>query len=128
MERVPKVGEILDFYDDVKISNSRHYKCVVCKVVPFKEASLENILFMEIYNDSTIHQPPYTLHDIWEMNKEDLDIYEKETDYFIGVAIPEFDEHILWFVRSTDGGWFSMSIQNYWQDGRLDVNGKLIKL
>ena len=44
MERVPKVGEILDFYDDGKISNSRHCKCIVCKVVPFEEANLENKL------------------------------------------------------------------------------------
>lgn len=128
MERVPKVGEILDFYDDGKISNSRHFRGIVCKVVPFKEASLESILFMEYYNDSTNYKPPYTLHDIWEMNKKDSDIHEKETDYFIGVAMPEYDEHIIWFARSTNGGWFSIDIQNFWQGGRLDVDGKLTKL
>lgn len=128
MERVPKVGEILDFYDDGKISNSRHCKCIVCKVVPFEEANLENILFAEYYNDLTDNEPPYTLHDIWEMNKKDSDIHEKETDYFIGVAMPEYDEHIIWFARSTDGGWFSIDIQNFWQGGRLDVDGKLTKL
>ena len=42
MEKVPKVGEILDFYDGGQMSNSCHCKCIVCKVVPFEEANFEN--------------------------------------------------------------------------------------
>lgn len=52
-------------------------------------------------------------------------LYAKETDYYIGVSIPVYDENIIWFVRDIRGGWFSMDIQCCWQCGRLDVDGKL---
>ena len=51
------------------------------------------------------------------------DLY-KQTDYFIACSIPEFDDHIIWFVRKKDDGWFSMSIQSDWQGGYLDVDGE----
>ena len=51
-------------------------------------------------------------------------IFADQTDYFIACSIPEFDDHIIWFVRKKDDGWFSMSIQSDWQGGYLDVDGE----
>lgn len=33
-------------------------------------------------------------------------------------------ENDLYFVRTKNGGWFSMNIQSSWQSGRLDVDEK----
>ena len=51
-------------------------------------------------------------------------MYAEETDYFIGCAIPEYDDHIIWFVREKNGTWFSLNVQSWWQGGFLDVTGE----
>jgi len=54
-------------------------------------------------------------------------LYAKETDYFVkGILIEEGlnpDVEVV-FVRTLDGGWFSLG----WWAGRLDIDGKLVKL
>ena len=36
-----------------------------------------------------------------------------------------YDENTIWFVRTVQGGWFSMDVQNTWQSGSLDVDGSI---
>lgn len=105
-QKVPQVGDKYFFFDDGKITYSRMYQAKVVKVVPYNEATdfLKNHFKNEVLD-----------HD-W--------LYAKETDYFIGCEIKDYDENIIWFVRTVDGGWFSMDIQSYWQGGRLDVSGE----
>ena len=53
-------------------------------------------------------------------------LYANDTDWFIECEIPEYEpEYTVWFVRTIDGGWFSMDIQNCWMSGELDVTNKM---
>lgn len=36
-----------------------------------------------------------------------------------------YDENIIWFVRTVQGGWFSIDVQSSWQSGSLDVDGSI---
>ena len=36
-----------------------------------------------------------------------------------------YDENIIWFVRTVQGGWFSIDVQSSWQHGSLDVDGSI---
>ena len=36
-----------------------------------------------------------------------------------------YDENIIWFVRTVQGGWFSIDVQSSWQYGSLDVDGSI---
>ena len=38
-----------------------------------------------------------------------------------------YDENIIWFVRTVQGGWFSIDVQSSWQYGSLDVDGSIYK-
>jgi hypothetical protein len=52
-------------------------------------------------------------------------LYAEETDYFIKCSIPEYDENDVWFVRTVNGGWFSLDTNSWWMSGELDVDGRL---
>ena len=127
--RVPQVGEKLHFFDDGKVSDSRHYIAVVTHVLTPEQAKrvyIDVSAFCELNNfEKDENLKSITLVDIhlYEVNNCDW-IFAPETDYFIGCAIPEFDDHIIWFVRNKDQGWFSMDIQSNWQSGYLDVDGE----
>ena len=53
----------------------------------------------------------------WLYNKDE------ETDCFIEISVPEYDEYNLWAVRTKWGYFFTMDIQSSWQGGVLDVDG-----
>ena len=86
--------------DDGKIKPSRHSLITITKLIPFTEAASE-------------------LLDFWKQEVEECDwLYATETDYF---AEAELHGEIIHFVRTTDGGWFSMG---FWAS-RLDIDGSL---
>ena len=121
---VPKVGQILHFFDDGKSGDGRHYLAVVTHVLkPKKKKKLHWVPSdHDVYYDG---KPPKDWLAIWEYNKKEYAwIFADETDFFIGCAIPEYDDHILWFARVKDGSWFSMDAQSCWQGGFLDVTGE----
>ena len=103
---VPEVGKEYHTFDDGKIKPSRHGIVRVTKVIPFAEFTQEGI--ME------------------EWRQEVMDcywLYATETDYFVEARYddePE-DEEPSYFVRTTDGGWFSLG----WFGARLDIDGSL---
>lgn len=106
---LPKKGKIYNFFDDGKIRRSRLYKAYVKKIIPFNKANIHlKIAFVTNAMD----------HD-W--------IYSRDTPYFIGCYIPKYDDHLIWFARTKNGGWFSMDIQSFWQGGSLDVKGDMTK-
>ena len=127
LARIPEVGEKLHFFDDGKSGDSRHYFAIVTHVLTPEQARrvyTDSRTFCEL-NDIEKLEKGLTLLDIHDCEVKNCDwIYAPETDYFIGCAIPEFDDHILWFVRTKDGYWFSMNIQSCWQGGFLDVTGE----
>lgn len=99
---VPEVNKEYHTFDDGKISPSRHAITKVLEVIPFEIAE------------------PW-LVESWKKNVEECYwLYDKETDYFIKTEF-EDEEDPSYFVRTTDGGWFSIG----WWGARLDVTGKL---
>ena len=128
--RVPQVGEKLHIFDDGKISDSRHYLAVVTHVLTPEQ---EKLVFVDTRTVCETHSlkleenKRLTLLDIHAEEVKCGDwLYADQTDYFIACSIPEFDDHIIWFVRTKDShqSWFSMDIQSSWQGGYLDVDGE----
>lgn len=128
--RVPNVGEKLHFWDDGKTSDSRHYLAVVTHILTPEQAKL---VFVDKRTVCEVHDiilpnnvSGLTLLDIHKREVENFCLFAPETDYFIGCAIPEYDDHIIWFVRTKDTykSWFSMNIQSSWQGGYLDIDGE----
>ena len=134
---VPVIGKYYYFFDDGKTSPSRCYKAKVVRVIPYDECDLE----YEIYDYNCDCKIPKTLKDI---HKEEVDenfnvlngsdttpgkswLYAEETDFFIECEIPGYDENTIWFVRTVQGGWFSIDVQSSWQSGYLDVDGSIYK-
>lgn len=108
MVRVPEIGEKIKFFDDGKTSSSRRYWATIKEVIPFNEAR-KNAFY---YKD-------------WTLQKKEGDfLYAQETDYFVFVDIPEYDEHKVVFVRTVDGEWFSIDSPHLWMSGLLDVDDR----
>ena len=93
-----QVGKVYDYWDDGKMSPSRHSDVVITEIIPFSEI-----------DEGTKSD--------WEQESSSCYwLYAKETDYF---AKGEFDsddeDEKAVFVRTIDGGWFSLG---FWA-GRL---------
>ncbi|MGM9531190.1 hypothetical protein [Intestinibacter sp.] len=110
---IPKVNEQYHFFDDGKISESRH----------------EIVTIEEICD---LHSVPLDVFDAWRREvkycvnyKGDPYLYAKETDFFIKARGEQTKE--LWFVRTISGGWFSIDYPKTWTAGKLDITGELYK-
>lgn len=134
----PKVGKFYHFWDDGKTGPSRHYICKCEEIITPSQA--QTIVFDEnIYNDW-----PTTLYDIWRIEIDDHRqgdnfkvlngasietgepwLYAEETDCFVRLSCPNYDENDLWAVRTVNGDWFTIDIQSGWQGGTLDVTGEI---
>ncbi len=100
---IPEVGEEYHTFDDGKIKPSRHSIARVTEVIPFAEVNHEALLE--------------------EWRQEVMDcywLYATDTDYFIKAEYDDKDEP-AYFVRTKDGGWFSLG----WFGARLDIDGSL---
>ena len=125
-KNIPEIGKQYHFFDDGKISPSRHFIATVEEIIPIEET--KNIVLKTIIGTFTektefIEMP---LYDIWSIEVMGHPwIYAPETDYIIKCSIPDYDNDPIYFIRTRDGGWFSMDITSGWQAGRLDIDGKL---
>lgn len=135
-ELIPEIGKTYYFYDNGMLKYSRQYKAIVLNIIPFEESKTTKIIGEYTKECST-------LYEVWRKevesnctdnyfrvfkfnNKPGLPyLYANETDYFVECSIPEYDDNNIWFVRTVDGDWFSLDIQNDWQSGQLDVSGNL---
>ena len=104
---VPEIGVEYHIFDDGKINFSRHYLAEVVEVIPFDECKNKELIAAWKENVSQC---------FW--------LYDTTTDYFVK-AISDFDEHPLYFVRTKDGGCFSINYPNDWMSARLDSDGSL---
>ena len=103
LQPVPEAGKEYYAFDDGKIRPSRLERVKILEVIPFKECQ-DNALISN-----------------WTVEVTDCYwLYALETDYFIK-AEGDDDSHLYYFVRTTDGGWFSLG---YWAS-RLDIDGSL---
>ena len=108
LQPVPEVGKEYHIFDDGKVSMGRHYIAEILEVIPFGEASTD-------------------LKYAWaEQVKDCYWLYSELCDYFVK-AKSDFDSEPLYFVRTTDGGWFSLDYPNVWMSARLDIDGSLYK-
>ena len=106
---VPEVGKEYHIFDDGKVRPSRHFIAKILEVIPFEDCKDEDLIAA------------------WKGNVESSYwLFTPETDYFVK-AESDFDEDYLYFVRTKDGGWFSMDITSWWQGARLDIDGSLHK-
>lgn len=127
LKPIPEIGKYYHFWDDGKISPGRHYICRCERIITSEEAKSIMIKVPNEYIDDIMDT--ISLYEHWydnEMPNHDW-LYSKDTDYFIECSCPEYDEHNLWFVRTKNGGWFSMDIQSGWQSGRLDIDGEIFE-
>lgn len=134
MKPVPKANEQYPLFDDGKLNETRLYYGEVLRVLTPEEAKDEKVLRLEKLTEGpSTSKDDYglverSLVDVWkdEVPKADF-LFSPETDYFIEVSAPEYDENNLWFVRTKEGGWFSMDIQSDWQGCELDIDGSLLE-
>ena len=110
---IPKKSKHYSYFDDGKITPSRHSYIKILDVIPFAEASYEMTKYWE------------------KMKKEVSWIFAKETDYFIiGYEMPDDEDHnwqtiyTTLFARDVDGGWYGIRTDNPSTDwtGRLVTN------
>ena len=103
LQPVPDVGKEYHIFDDGKIRPNRHYVIKILEVIPFSEFTDSDML------------------EVWrEEIKECYWLYAQETDYFVKTDY-DGDGMVAYFVRTTDGGWFSLG----WFGARLDIDGSL---
>ena len=107
LQPVPEVGKEYHIFDDGKIRFGRHHIATVVEIIPTINisASLTNAWQNEI------ERCPW--------------LYAPDTDYFIKAEAPSYDDEYLYFVRTTDGGWFSIDYPTVWMSARLDIDGTL---
>lgn len=112
----PEIGRIYPFYDDDKVSESRQYAALVTRIVPYSD-----IKDRSFYHYTTKSYKRFEEIFKYEVNKYDY-LYAKESKFIVECAIPEYDEHLIYFVKTVDDRLFSINIQSNWQSGFLDVN------
>ena len=98
---VPEVGKEYHIFDDGKIKPTRHWTCKITELIPYKECK-DNALMSAWAEEVT----------------ECYWLYADETDYFVK---GEYNDDVAYFVRTKDGGWFSIGFFG----SRLDIDGSL---
>ena len=125
---LPIVGKEYHFFDDGKITESRHFIATIVELIPLDEAKNIIISTPREYDVKTGQNifVNMSLLDIWIDEKTHTNwIFASNTDYIVKASIPKYDDDLIYFARTKDGGWFSMDVTNWWQGGRLDIDGKL---
>ena len=109
LQPVPEVGKEYHIFDDGKIKPSRHYVAKVVELISPEDAK-----------DIT------DLVENWEQEKSECPwLFAETTDYFVRARSESYDLNSLYFVRTVDGGWFSVDFPNIWMGARLDIDGSL---
>lgn len=101
---IPEIGKTYNCFDDGKVRLSRLYTVDVVDVVEFGNIDNDTL---EVWK---------TLDCPW--------LYAEKTDFFVKTENGEDGNAV--FVRTLDGGWFS--IGDFMNSGRLDIDGELTKL
>jgi len=100
---IPELNKEYDYFDDGKIRQNRHYRVKITAVIKYEDIDVDT-------------------KSNWNDDVSSCDwLYNTDTDYFIKGIIEDINENLV-FVRTIDGGWFSLG----WWSGRLDVDGSLM--
>jgi len=118
---IPEVGKKYHFFDDGKVGPSRHYIATIEEIITTDESKQR---YFKSFTTNTIRP----LYDIWQSEvKSSSFLYAATTDVFVRCSIPKYDKHPIWFVRTKEGGLFSIDVESGWQSGRLDIDGSIYK-
>lgn len=110
LKQVPEVGKEYHIFDDGKIKPSRHYI-----------AKIQKLLYPDEAYEIT------GLYNAWEEQVKECDwLFAAQTDYFV-MAESSYDKNPLYFVRTKNGGWFSLDYPDVWMGARLDIDGSMYK-
>lgn len=126
---LPDIGKKYHFFDDGKVTPSRHNVAEIVSYIPFSEFG--NVKYTDLLSKEEAEnyrpddgQVDPTLLDIWKMEVDWATwLYAPETDYAVKTSIPNYDKNPIFFVRTKDGGWFSIDTVSGWESGRLDIDG-----
>lgn len=125
---LPEIGKQYHFFDDGKITMGRHYIATVIEIIPIEDSKKIILSTPREYDPKTKENRfiEMSLYDIWKDEVKEIDwIFDYSTDYIIKCSIPEYDKDPIYFAQDKRNGWFSMDVTNWWQGGRLDLDGKL---
>lgn len=112
--KVPKKGEQFMFFDNGVYSLDRMYQAKVLNVyTPENVPSFVKEFFQKEF---------YRTNPFYDHNENGNCI----TDVYIECFISRYDVNNIWFVRTSDGGFYSLDIQNNQQSGRLDVDNRIM--
>lgn len=106
LSRVPNCGERFHFFDDGKTSPSRHFIVEITKVISWDQLQSHDLI-----------------KEITEEQKQCTWLYAPTTDYVLQGQLLGTDIEPLWFIRTHEGGWFSI---DFWA-GELDIDGSRFK-
>lgn len=139
IEIVPQIGHEYHFFDDGKVTLSRHS---IAKVVDIITPEQAKHIPIEYIHNEYLEKPITNLYDVWKaeidshrqttsfrvINGSDTKpgspwLYSEETDFFVKCTIPDYDDNDVWFVRTVRGKWFSLNTVGTWMGGLLDVTG-----
>lgn len=135
LKPVPELLHYYHFWDDGKVSPGRHY---ICRVEGLLTQTTALSTWVKVPIDSDFWpiidgkpQKIYedkTLYNVWkEAIKFHDHLLADNTDYFVEISCPEYDDNLLYAVRTKNGGWFTLDIQSWWQGGILDVTGEIFE-
>lgn len=126
---LPKIGEYYHFFDDGKISMSRHYICRIERIISSEES--KNIKVKVPRWNFKKNKNDFEEITLWDRYHEQIKyhdwLYLPITDFLIEASCPTYDKDNLWFIRQKGGGWFSIDVQNGWQGGELDITGEIFE-
>lgn len=106
---IPEVGKEYHIFDDGKVKPTRHWTARITELILFSDCTDEKVI------------------DAWKSDVEECPwLYSETTDYIVKAEAPEYNrEDALYFVRTTDGGWFSLDYPNWFSSARLDIDSSL---
>lgn len=120
MKELPEIGKSYPFFDDGKTSVSRLYKATITRIFKYREIP-DDLVSSRLLDCGVYTLKDYIQEQILVCNW----LYAPVTDYVIEASISEFDANLLYFIRTKNGGWFSIDFTDCWQSGELDVDWKI---
>lgn len=127
---VPTIGKKYHFFDDGKLSPSRHYIATVKKLL--SPRATRNLMFdgkslYDIWREQIEEHTTTPTFRVGDVGVGEPWLYSRDTDYFVELSVPDYDENYLYAVRTIRGTWFTLCIQSFWQGGVLDVDNKMFE-
>lgn len=136
--KMPEIGKVYAFFDDGKVGAMRQFTAMVTRILTMEDA-MDKKIYGKPLNGKEIEdwvvnhckgEYWHSLYDYWMAAKYSSNWHEnmyQEPIYFIELAIPRYDNHLLYAVPAFDHGWWTFSLYDDWESGELDVEREKIE-